>query len=209
MKKVLSIAAMLLMFSATALAAIENVQESYNLKLNFPVVTLVDQDAQEEINTYIGKKIKDYKKDFSAHNYAEASVDYAVKYEDDNYLSLTFTYWWYYPRAAHGMYDTTGVVFDKHTGKAVPLKCFAKALSAKKLDTQIRSGELQLLDTNLQPIGLQDFWRVEHVSSDYYLDADKNVYLIYQPYELAAYVHGNTYIKLPADFLQPPYVKSL
>ncbi len=198
MKKLYLITALLLMFCATACAAITNVQENHHLKIDYPVITLADQDAQETINYFISKRNAAFKKDFSKHNYAEAAVTYDVKYEDDDYLAITFTYWWYYDRAAHGMYDTTGVVFDKHTGKIVPLKKFMQPISAKQLDTKIRCGELELYNGSMQPIDLMDGWGVEHVSNSYYIDADKNVYLIYQPYELACYAAGNTYIKINA-----------
>ncbi len=198
MKKLYLITALLLMFCATACATITNVQETHHLKMDYPVIQLDDIDAQENINYFISKKIAAFKKDFDKHNYAEAAVTYDVKYEDDDYLAIAFTYWWYYPRAAHGMYDTTGVVFDKYTGKLIPLKNFMQPISAKQLDAKIRSGELTLYNAAMQPIDLIDFWNVERISQSYYIDAEKNVYLIYQPYELACYAAGNTYIKIPA-----------
>ena len=54
-------------------------------------------------------------------------------------------------------------------------------------------------NTNGKPITIAEPFALDRVSHSYYIDSDKNVYLIYQPYELASYADGNTYIKITQD----------
>ena len=129
----------------------------------------------------------------------EGIVDYEVKYEDKDYLSIVFTYWWYYQNAAHGMYNTSGIVFDKNSGKLVNLKHFVPELNVKNLIKKVNSGELVIRNSRNEEIQLSEPWKIDRVSHSYYIDEDKTVYLIYQPYELASYADGNTYIKITQD----------
>jgi hypothetical protein len=64
------------------------------------------------------------------------------------------------------------------------------------LSKKINDGKLKIYNAIFEPITLMDPWMLDRVSHSYYIDADKTVYLIYQPYELAPYAQGNTYIKI-------------
>ena len=202
MKKILCILFCLFAFSVTAFAekaVLKNNEENYNLKLNYPIVTVKDADASNEINRFISKQMQAYKKVYEKHNYIYGNVDYQVMHEDDDYLSMVFEFSWYYKNAAHGMYNKSGIVFDKHTGKLVNLKDFVPELSLKNLSKKINDGELKIYNAIFDPITLMDPWMLDRVSHSYYIDADKTVYLIYQPYELAPYALGNTYIKITQE----------
>ena len=97
------------------------------------------------------------------------------------------------------MYNKSGIVFDKHTGKLVNLKDFVPELSLKNLSKKINDGGLKIYNAIFEPIALMDPWMLDRVSHSYYIDADKTVYLIYQPYELAPYAQGKTYIKITQE----------
>ncbi len=202
MKRILGILMCLLLFASTAFAAdasIENRKSTYNFQVNYPYITLENKDAANEINRFIDKKIQAYRKVYNNHNYTLGILDYELKYEDDDFLSIVFTYWWYYQNAAHGMYNTSGIVFDKHTGKLVNLKHFVPELNVRNLKRMVQNGELMIHNTNGKPITIAEPFALDRVSHSYYIDSDKNVYLIYQPYELASYADGNTYIKITQD----------
>ena len=199
MKRILGILTFLLIFASTAFAAdasIENRKFTYNFQVNYPYITLENKEAANEINRFINKKIQAYRKVYNNHNYTLGILDYELKYEDDNFLSIVFTYWWYYQNAAHGMYNTSGIVFDKHTGKLVNLKHFVPELNVRNLKRMVQDGKLTIYNTNNKPITLAEPFALDRVSHSYYIDRDKSVYLIYQPYELASYADGNTYIKI-------------
>ena len=199
MKRILGILTCLLIFTSTAFAAdasIENRKSTYNFQVNYPYITLENKEAANEINRFINKKIQAYRKVYNNHNYTLGILDYELKYEDDNFLSIVFTYWWYYQNAAHGMYNTSGIVFDKHTGKLVNLKHFVPELNVRNLKRMVQDGKLTIYNTNNKPITLAEPFALDRVSHSYYIDSDKSVYLIYQPYELASYADGNTYIKI-------------
>lgn len=202
MKRILGILTFLLIFASTAFAAdasIENRKSTYNFQVNYPYITLENKEAANEINRFINKKIQAYRKVYNNHNYTLGILDYELKYEDDNFLSIVFTYWWYYQNAAHGMYNTSGIVFDKHTGKLVNLKHFVPELNVRNLKRMVQDGKLTIYNTNNKPITLAEPFALDRVSHSYYIDSDKSVYLIYQPYELASYADGNTYIKITQD----------
>ena len=202
MKRILGILMCLLLFASTAFAAdasIENRKSTYNFQVNYPYITLENKEAANEINRFIDKKIQAYRKVYNNHNYTLGILDYELKYEDDDFLSIVFTYWWYYQNAAHGMYNTSGIVFDKHTGKLVNLKHFVPELNVRNLKRMVQNGELMVHNTNGKPITIAEPFALDRVSHSYYIDSDKNVYLIYQPYELASYADGNTYIKITQD----------
>ena len=202
MKRILGILTCLLIFASTAFAAdasIENRKSTYNFQVNYPYITLENKEAANEINRFINKKIQAYRKVYNNHNYTLGILDYELKYEDDNFLSIVFTYWWYYQNAAHGMYNTSGIVFDKHTGKLVNLKHFVPELNVRNLKRMVQDGKLTIYNTNNKPITLAEPFALDRVSHSYYIDSDKSVYLIYQPYELASYADGNTYIKITQD----------
>lgn len=202
MKGILGILMCLLLLASTAFAAdasIENRKSTYNFQVNYPYITLENKEAANEINRFIDKKIQAYRKVYNNHNYTLGILDYELKYEDDDFLSIVFTYWWYYQNAAHGMYNTSGIVFDKHTGKLVNLKHFVPELNVRNLKRMVQNGELMVHNTNGKPITIAEPFALDRVSHSYYIDSDKNVYLIYQPYELASYADGNTYIKITQD----------
>jgi len=201
-KRILGILMCLLLFASTTFAAdasIENRKSTYNFQVNYPYITLENKDAANEINRFIDKKIQAYRKVYNNHNYTLGILDYELKYEDDDFLSIVFTYWWYYQNAAHGMYNTSGIVFDKHTGKLVNLKHFVPELNVRNLKRMVQNGELMVHNTDGKPITIAEPFALDRVSHSYYIDSDKNVYLIYQPYELASYADGNTYIKITQD----------
>ncbi|MBQ8417758.1 MAG: hypothetical protein IJX10_03905, partial [Phascolarctobacterium sp.] len=97
MKKIFSLFCGMMLMASTAFAqeaTIKNIEEVHSLKLNYPIISLENKDVADEINRFISKKVIAYKKVFNNHNYVQGVVDYKVMYQDEDYLSIVFTYWW-------------------------------------------------------------------------------------------------------------------
>lgn len=54
----------------------------------------------------------------------------------------------------------------------------------------------------MKQIPLRNGWDVDRVSEDYYLGGNGTIYLIYQPYELASFADGNTYIEFTPQAIE-------
>ena len=204
MKKLLGLSALLLALNTTALAQVNTVEENFKIDLKYPAVVLDDTQATHRINAYYSHAIDSFTKEIVRSGYNEASTSYEVKYEDDKYLSLATTYWHYLKGAAHGMYYTDSAVFAKNTGAALPLSHFLPQLpQVEALDQAIREGKVPFYSINSpEPLGVDNFFGLDHISDSYYIDADRNVYLVYAPYDLACYAVGTTVVKLNPEIIE-------
>ncbi len=203
MKKLLGLAALLLAVNTTAFAAVTTTEENYSLEMKYPVVELANQAAADRINSYYAKDAEKFRKEVYKASHSQAATNYEVKYEDDNYLAVATTYWHYDHGAAHGIFFTDAKVFDKETGKALPLKHFLpKVPSAKVLDQAIREGKLPFYSVNNpKPLEQTSFFGLKYISDSYFIDKDNNVYLLYAPYDLSSYAAGTTMVKLNPEIV--------
>lgn len=190
----------IMLIPSLCLAYVDSGEQNYtNLKLKYPIVYLNNQDIQNKINTDIATFVYDFKGRYDNGNFYKGDMNYQVKLEDDNYISLTITTYWSNRGSAHGIYKTIGLVYDKHTGNKIPVSYFVPIKSAEQLEyTGIRGNVLQLYNESMRKISLGNF-NINRVSEDYFLGGNGTVYLIYQPYELASFRDGNTYIKFTPE----------
>lgn len=202
MKKILLPLLLSLALSASAAAAQHAVTEKGdNFYFQYPVFTDLNPLAETRMNRDIRKLVNISRKDLKTPDIATASTGYSVHYEDENYISLLFVNHYYYDRAAHGMYYTHGIVYDKATGKRVPYTQFAPALEAEQLKQDIIDKKYpvyvdadSLTQTSDAPfITYMDNFKV---SEDFIIGKGGSVYLIYQPYDLDCYAAGSTFVKI-------------
>lgn len=174
------------------------------LKISYPVVQTANVQAQEAINNSIQAGIKRLKAHY-AENKKELVADqlnYKVAYEDDSLVSLIFTHYFMNKGAAHGMTHTMGVVYDKKTGQQLPLEYFLH-VSMPQIYEGITSGTLGFYNGSFQPLQFKSDlgWtkNIKDVPKSYLLNGNGAISLIFQPYDLAPYSDGTTYVQLKRE----------
>ena len=198
MFKIIFFAMLLIIFNLNiCFAYVESGKQEYtNLKLEYPLVYLENKDIQDKINTDIASYVYALKGKYDSGEIYSGWMKYQLKYEDEQYLSVTITSYWYYAGAAHGMYNTVGLVFDKNTGNRIPLSYFVPIQSPQQLEYQgVKGLVTKLYNGNMQRIPLRNGWSIKRISQDYFLNGNGTIYLIYQPYELGPFSDGNTYVE--------------
>lgn len=171
--------------------------ERYDYK--YPVFTQENPQAAERMNRDIQKMISKSRKDLRQPDMRAVGSNYEVIYENDQFVCLTFNTWYYYDKAAHGMYYTHGIVYDKNTGKRVPYTRFMEKLNAEQLKQDIKAKKLPVYGADLKTVSEAPF--IDNidkfkVSKDYIITEDGHLYLMYQPYVLDCYAAGVTYVKV-------------
>lgn len=163
-------------------------------KLDFktPIVSITNKDAQAKINETIQKDFSEKRYDNKEYDDAIAYLNYEVKYEDDDYLSIVITDYVYHDHAAHGMSYVNGIVFDKHTGNKIPLSYFLRVKNMEQIYTGIESGELKFFNGSMEETEYIPSFKTLFMSDSYYLGGNGSLYVIFQPYELGPYAYGAT-----------------
>ena len=200
MKKFLLSLAVALAVTANAFAAQQTVADKGpRYDYQYPVFTLENAKAATNMNKDIQKLLKKSRNELKDTNMQHVGSSYAITFENDKYVSLTFTTSNYYRQAAHGMYYVHGLVYDKTTGKRVPYTDFIAEQKAKQLRLDILSKKYPVYLADLTTPDDAPFladWNDFYVSKDYILSEDgKSIYMIYQPYELDCYAAGPTFVK--------------
>ncbi len=167
----------------------------------YPVVHLKDDAVVEaKINADIHNQIEDMKAALN-YPYDELQVSYKLKYEGQSYVSLVLCVWTYTRSAAHGMPHYRGVTYSKDTGERASIRDFVRIGS----DDAWRIYNLPVFSLSGQEIPKYKLFRDyanEPLSGNFYLAGHGQVALIYQPYQLAAFVYGMTSIILPANLVE-------
>ncbi|MDU7911811.1 MAG: hypothetical protein E7J30_10100 [Veillonella parvula] len=162
--------------------------------LTVPTYATVVTGSQSDVNLDLK-----YPLVYTDHAYAnqhiyQVSQNYKVTYEDSQVVSILLTTYYYYAGAAHGMYNTRGLVYNKVTGQRIPLYNYIKIANAAQLDNGLRSHVLSYYTGNHTKSYIPSGWSVKYVTDNYCLRGKGNIDLVYQPYELGPYAAGNTYI---------------
>lgn len=167
----------------------------------YPVVHLKDDAVVEaKINADIRNQIEDMKNALN-YPYDELQVSYKLKYEGQSYVSLVLCVWTYTRSAAHGMPHYRGVTYSKDTGERASIRDFVRIGS----DDAWRIYNLPVFSLSGKEIPKYKLFRDyanEPLSGNFYLSGHGQVALIYQPYQLAAFVYGMTSIILPASLVE-------
>ena len=180
--------------AAIADASVSTATEKDNYyTLVYPVFACDDPDIQEAINA----DIYTYARSVADANEGEAyttGFHYARMMENERYLSLLFFPSGYYKGAIHGMYTVGGVVYDKTTGKRLPLSHFADVT----VDDLIRlweEGEVYSYKGEKKTVA-KLFGPPREVPESYCLTEDGKIFVLFGPYELDCYAGGVTAINV-------------
>lgn len=203
-KYLIFIALVMLLMTNNCFATVETGEQNYtNLKLQYPLVYLNDQQAQDKINTDIAKYVYAFKGSYDNGDFYQGNMRYEIKYEDDKYLSLLLKSYSYNVGAVHGYTVNTGLVYDKTTGNRVPFQTFIPIQSPAFIERLINEHIVNLYNAQMKQI--RPYAHIKRMSDDYYLSNDGSIYLIYQEYELASYAQGATRIKFTPEAIDYMY----
>ncbi|WP_110956178.1 DUF3298 and DUF4163 domain-containing protein [Anaerosinus massiliensis] len=176
-------------------------QNGINYKINYPIVYTDNEIAQNFINDDISKYIDSFKETFAKGEIKNGGISYETKFEDDNIVSLTLTDSRYLG-GAHGHYIIYGLVYDKTTGKRLPLTYFLN-ITPGQLRSSFSSGSIKIVNYKEQPIDSSLLLHpLEKITDNYYLTGDGSVSLIYQIYELVPYSEGSPHIKISKELVE-------
>lgn len=163
---------------------------------SYPIVNITNKFAQHSINQQIKHMVFSSpafnKEAQNPDVHADYSFSFEVKYEDQDYLSLTLTDYVYLEGAAHGMYNVEGMVFDKHTGKRIPLDYFLNVKDMNLFYAGLKSGILKFYSGDMQKATYSPGFYTDKMSDSYYLGGDGSLYVIFQPYVLGPFSDGAT-----------------
>ena len=197
MNKIFVLALLIFLQAGTAFASVgTNTENGVNYKMSYPIVYTNDKAVQDKINQDIYHYIAAFKNDYNAGKFYQGRFLYDLKFENDDYISLTITDSRYNMGAAHPHAFVRGVVYDKHTGRKLPLSHFLKITVADL--KWFYHGHLYSSSGN-KINGWAEGFGSNGVSDDYYLLGNGGIALIYQTYALDAYAYGATTIRLTGD----------
>ena len=198
MDKIFVLALLIFLQAGTAFASVgTNIDNGVNYEMSYPIVYTNDKAVQDKINQDIYRYIAAFRDDYNAGKFYQGRFLYELKFENDDYISLTITDTRYHMGAAHEGFHVYGVVYDKHTGRKLPLSHFLKITLAdlkwfygshlyNRSGNKIKASTINLLEK----VG---------VSDDYYLLGNGGIALIYQPHELGSFSDGATTIRLTQE----------
>lgn len=203
MKRLLSLLVVFivcLVVESTAFAEVKSIyEEKTNWELTYPTVVVSDNIAvQNRINNDIMTYINDLRADFETGEYYTCGGNYQVHYEDNDILSISLCLY-RYPYGANGNHSYSwDIVYDKKTGKKIPLYNYVHITPAdlqyyKYYHTYSQSGEL-----------MQEIWDTDitEIPTNYFLPGNGSICLVFSPYTLAAGVFGSTYIELEPEYIE-------
>lgn len=196
MNKILIWAVVIFLQMGTASASVgTNTDNGINYEMSYPIVYTDNKEIQDKINQDIYHYIAAFRDDFNAGRFYKGWFSYELRFENDEYISLTIKDSRYSMGAAHEHYNVYGVVYDKHTGKKLPLSHFLKITLA---DLKWFYGS-HLYNSAGNRIKANEFNIPKRVSEDYYLLGNGCIALVYRNFELGAFSDGATTIRLTQE----------
>lgn len=181
----------------TAFASVgTNTDNGVNYKMSYPIVYTNNKAIQDKINQDIYHYIAAFRDDYNAGKFYKGKFSYEVKLETDDYVSLMIIdSRWLSIRSPRDHDDVYGVVYDKHTGKKLPLSHFLK-ITVADLEWFYLD---HLYNTAGNKIQANKLYSLKEVSNSYYLLGNGGIALIYRTFELAPYREGATTIRLTRE----------
>ena len=177
----------------------DRVEQYKGNELKIPQVAGIHEQAAKKINSYIVRNIAaDAKKFIDKHGAGggTAWLYTTVMRDDEKYLSLRIASASYFQGAVHPNAFVFGLVFDKTTGKRLPLTYFVNIPSPSLLEENVRNNVFKFYSSGNIPLELEASSHITHISEQYTLDSNDNLDLYYQQYELGPYAIGSPYIRL-------------
>lgn len=196
----------LTVMAGTCFAQVVDKVETYKgNELKIPQVEGIEKKAACQINSYLDKKVAGDARNFidkCGQNGNTARLYTTVVRDDDKYLSLRVASVRDFKGAAHPATYVFGLVFDKKTGRQLPLSHFVNMPAPDRLESYVRSNVFRLSSLRSDnPVELGDDYHIAYISKEYTLDEDGNLDLIYQHYELACYAAGTLRLRLDKGYV--------
>ena len=193
-KKIVSGAALgLTVMASSCFAQVIYKNEVYKgNELKIPQVASIELKAAKKINDYIIKNIaSDPKKFIDKHGAdgAKAWLYTTVVRDDFKYLSLRIASASYFKGAVHPNAYVFGLVFDKETGKKLPLSYFVEMPAKEQLEGYVRNNIFKLYSSGDVQLELEQSMHITHISDQYTLDINDNLDLYYQPLTFSRLYH--------------------
>lgn len=160
--------------------------------------------ADKAINDCINKEAVKYIKSFIDKHGKEGNTAWLITEvirDDDKYLSLRIDAATNFKGAAHPLTYVYGMVFDKKTGKRLPLSYFVEMPPANQLEHYVRNNIFRVLGHDDNPLPLEAISVPKTISKEYTLDNNDNLDLIYQQYEIAPYAFGSPRVRLDSVYV--------
>lgn len=172
-----------------------------NSVINIPIIMTSNKKIEKYINDKIRKDIMDFynSSQEEAKNYLSkfpdienkfiANVDFEVKKNSDNILSINVRYY-KYSGGAHGYYEDISYNIDMRNGKVLMLSdLFKENLDYKKvIDDEIRRQIEKIVKNDKQYEGVYQFNGIK-LNNKFYIQ-DDNLVIYFDLYEIAPYAAG-------------------
>lgn len=169
-----------------------------------PQVVGIAPKAANNINKYIEKvALGDAKSFIDKHGKegGKAWLYTEVIRDDEQYLTLRIASASYFKGAAHPNTYVFGMVFDKNTGKRLPLNYFVEMPPADHMEGYVRGGMFKMLGYSDEELELSQDYHLKTISEEFLLDKNDNLDLIYQQYDLGPYAMGSPRIRLDKAYV--------
>jgi len=172
-----------------------------NSIINIPIIMLDNKDISKNINDEITNSIMKFFNDIQnqAKEYNDslpdiqtkfvANVNFDIKKNSDNILSILVTYY-KYAGGAHGYYENVVYNIDTNTGKFLKLKdLFKEEVDYKNvINEEIRRQIEELIKLDKQNKGVYEFKSISD-NQKFYIQ-DDNLVVYFDLYEIAPYAAG-------------------
>ncbi|MDY3974567.1 hypothetical protein [uncultured Veillonella sp.] len=190
---------------ASPSAVVGMAQEDGNLKLQYPLVYVADEKAQQKINTEIADYVVKMRDLYYNQKMHQVVLDYKVSYEDADLLSIIINSGWYNGQSAHGYHQSQGLVFNKHTGEHIPATYYVHLKSDEQLKNLVMSETVKVYSQGMELMPVKSLFGLKDIevrNDNYILLGHGNIAMLYQPYELTAYAYGVTRVVLTKEIIE-------
>lgn len=176
---------------------IEDGKQKYiNLDLVYPLMYIPDKIIQEKINKDVSKYVYGLKDKYDKGFFYSGKMDYEKIYEDSFCISIVLKEQIWNIGAAHPQYSFIGLVYDKLSGERVSVQEYIPSVQCHQLELLLNNGIAKLVNERGVNVNLRNRNLIKRVSNDFIVIDINTIALIYQPYELAPFSDGVTYLIL-------------
>lgn len=177
-------------------------KDGFGLDLAYPVAHESNKNVQNMINTDIGLFVKEAQKDYKPDTQDSRKMVYTVTLENNEELSVLLHCEKMTPALANPETVTYGIVYDKSTGKNIPLHVYTDIATVDQLKAALKKGDVKLYNGQHKKITWSGEFAPSQMTTQYYLTESKNgknqtAWLVFQPGDLAPYSEGTTYVEVP------------
>lgn len=177
-------------------------QTDGNMKLEYPLVYVTNQAAQERMNTVIAKYVVAMRNLYYNEQMRDVVMTYKVTYEDEDVVSIIINSGWYSGQGAHGYNQSQGLVFNKHTGDLIPATYYVHIKDNEQLRNLISTAQVKVYSSTMEELPIKNLFGLSDLevrNTNYVLLGDGRIAMLYQPYELTAYAYGVARVVLTRD----------